>query len=231
MQQRELVDRLLAEDLADALAHDRRTEHLDLRVGVDRRVAHLEGVVGGHDERELVLAVAARVAGLTAVWDLVRVAGAPALRVVDIGCGAVKQLPGAVGVDAVAQPGVDVVADLDAGLPFESASVDRVFAIHVLEHVADLLAVMRELHRILRPEGVLHVLAPDWRHVNAVADPTHVRQLDARTFRWFCLPRPGVPSWRPLMVSTWDATIHADLRPVPPGQEPAGEAELARWFS
>jgi SAM-dependent methyltransferase len=226
----ERLDVLLAADVADALANDRRTADLELSVAVHRRVAHLDGEVGDRTELELVRSVARRVAGLHAVWDLVRVSGEPALMVVDAGCGDTKQVPWAIGVDAVSRPGVDVVADLDAGLPFDTASVDRLFAVHVLEHVGDMLAVMREFHRVLRPAGVLHVLGPHWRHVNAVADPTHVRYLDVQTFKYFCHPRPGVLPWRPLMVTASDTTVHADLQPVAPGEPPPGASELARWF-
>lgn len=224
------LDRLLAADVADALTNDGRTAHLELSVAVHGRVAHLEGEVGDREELELVRTLVPRVAGLHAVWDLVRVSGEPELLVVDAGCGDTKQVPSAIGVDAVAQPGVDVVADLDGGLPFETGSVDRLFAVHVLEHVGEMLAVMREFHRVLAPTGVLHVLAPHWRHVNAVADPTHVRYLDVQTFKYFCRPRAGVLPWRPLMVTASDTTVHADLQPVASGDPPPGPAELARWF-
>jgi SAM-dependent methyltransferase len=224
------LDRLLAADVADVLANDRRTAQLDLAVAVHRRVAHVEGEVRDHDELELVRMLTRRVAGLLAVWDLVRVAGEPELRVVDAGCGETKQVPWAIGVDVVARPGVDVVADLDEGLPFDSGSIDRLFAVHVLEHVGDMLAVMREFHRVLRPTGLLHVLTPLWRHVNAVADPTHVRYLDVQTFKYVCQPRPGVPPWRPWMVTACDSTVHADLQPLGPGEPLPAAGELARWF-
>jgi hypothetical protein len=77
---------------------------------------------------------------------------------------------------------------------------------------------------------VLHVLCPHWRHVNAAADPTHVRPIDALTFRWFCQPaRPDVPAWRPLSIAATEDTVHADLQPL--GYGGARRSELARWFS
>jgi SAM-dependent methyltransferase len=135
-----------------------------------------------------------------------------------------------VGVDQFAQPGVDVVANVDEGLPFDTASLDHVFAVHVLEHVGDMVAVMAELHRVLRPSGLLHALCPHWRHVNAAADPTHVRGIDPLTFRWFCQPaRSDVPPWRPLSVSADIDTVYADLQPLSEGGAPHNE--LARWFA
>jgi SAM-dependent methyltransferase len=225
-----LRDEVLAADVADRLAHDRRTERLALTVAVSGCVAHVTGSVPSAADRELVRAAVRGVNGIRASWDLVEVEGAGPLAVADVGCGGSKQVPWAIGVDAVPQPGVDVVANLDDGLPFETASLDHVFAVHVLEHVGDMVAVMGELHRVLRPTGVLHVLCPHWRHVNAPADPTHVRLIDALTFRWFCQPaRPDVPPWRPLCVTAGDDTVYADLQPL--ASRGAQRAELARWFA
>jgi hypothetical protein len=222
-----LRDDALVAAVADRLANDRRTEHLALDLAVSGCVAHVAGTVPSEADRERVRTAVRGVNGILAAWDLVAVEGAGRLAVADIGCGAAKQVPWAIGVDAVGRPGVDVVADIDAGLPFETASLDHVFAVHVLEHVADMVAVMGEIHRVLRPSGLLHVLCPHWRHVNAAADPTHVRPIDALTFRWFCRPpRPGVPPWRPLSVATSADTVHADLQPLG-----AAPADLARWFA
>lgn len=222
-------DQVVAAALREQLANDQRTAHLRLSVRVDGGVAHVEGAVGSEEERQLLRRLLRNSGGLYAVWDLLTVADQP-LKLIDIGCGGKKQVPWAIGIDQVEQPGVDVVADIEAVLPFDADAFDHVFAIHVLEHIHDLLGLMRELHRVLRPTGVLHVIAPYWRHVHAVADPTHVRYIDGRTFKYFCESRRGQPQWRPLMVSTTSDTVHADLQPVtdPATVEPA---EIARWFS
>lgn len=223
-----LGDEALAAELVDGLAHDRRTEHLALEVAVSRGVAHVRGAVRDHAERVLVRRLLRRVSGLHAAWDLLCMEGEE-LRVLDVGCGGRKQVPAAVGVDRVPGPAVDVVADLEGTLPFEDECADHVFAIHVLEHVRDLLGLMAELHRVLRPTGVLHVLAPEWHHPNAVADPTHCRLMDVQTFRYFCRSAPGVLPWRPLAVSASYDTVHADLVPVKDAAHPS-PVELARWF-
>lgn len=225
-----LRDEVLAEAVVARLAHDRRTEEIELDVGVSGGVAHVAGSVACEAHRELVRGAVRDVSGVLAAWDLLAIEGDGELAVADIGCGPKKQFPGAIGVDAVEQPGVDVVANLDDGLPFAEASLDHVFAVHVLEHVGDMVAVMAELHRVLKPTGVLHVLCPHWRHVNAAADPTHVRSIDPLTFRWFCDPaRPDVPPWRPLCVTATADTVHADLQPLPRGR--VDSAQLARWFT
>ena len=50
-------------------------------------------------------------------------------------------------------------------LPFADRSFDVVFSSNVLEHVRDLPALLREVRRVLRPEGVaVHILpTPAWR--------------------------------------------------------------------
>ena len=53
----------------------------------------------------------------------------------------------------------DVVGSLDA-LPIEDGSFDAVMTTQVLEHVRDPLAVLRELHRVVRPGGSLWLTAP-----------------------------------------------------------------------
>jgi ubiquinone/menaquinone biosynthesis C-methylase UbiE len=42
----------------------------------------------------------------------------------------------------------------------ESRSIDRVIAIHVLEHIPDLPTAINELHRVCKKDGVLQVVIP-----------------------------------------------------------------------
>jgi SAM-dependent methyltransferase len=55
--------------------------------------------------------------------------------------------------------GVDMAADLRA-LPFEDASVDLVFASHVLEHVDEDRKALSEIARVLRPGGLAVLPVP-----------------------------------------------------------------------
>ena len=55
--------------------------------------------------------------------------------------------------------GADVVASLD-DLPLDEASFDTVISTQVLEHVAEPGSVLREIARVLRPDGVIWLTVP-----------------------------------------------------------------------
>lgn len=107
--------------------------------------------------------------------------------VIDLGCRANK-VPGAVGFDLRPGAGVNVLANIEAGLPIRSNSVDVVWARHVLDHVHDLIGLMEELSRICRPGGRVEIAVPYYTSRGAFRDPTHVRYMTEDTFQYFELP-------------------------------------------
>ena len=103
----------------------------------------------------------------------------------DIGCGRSK-FRGTLGVDIAAVPGVNVLADLDSGLPFRDGSVDAIYTSHTLEHVRDLISTMEELYRVCRPGALVHIWVP---HASCPfvtwIDPTHRRGMTIETFSYY----------------------------------------------
>lgn len=223
-------DQALTEDVYDVLRTHESLRRLQLAVAVRGGVAHVSGTAASGDELALLRKSIARVRGINAVWERVQLSDRPPQAIVDIGCGGRKQQPGAIGIDRYAHPDVDIVANLEHGLPFADASIDQVYAIHFLEHVHDLLGLMNEIHRILRPDGVLHVMVPNCAFVNAFADPTHVRFFNRQTFKFFSRPYPGLLPFRPLAIAECTDNIFADLQPVQRGDEAPSLPELARYF-
>ena len=223
------IDGFLAAAYADLTKHDDRLRGTAVEVRFDRGVAHLTGDVADHGELALVRQLIGQLDGILAVWSRVRVAGREPI-VLDLGCGAAKQYPGNLGLDLRLAPGVDAKADLSGSLPLADHSVDVIFTVHILEHLINFLTLVDECHRVLRPRGILHVMSPWWGHVNAVADPTHVRLLDLQTIKHICQRPPGAPRWYPLHAGCDGASIFADLTPVG-ADEPGPEAShLARFF-
>lgn len=224
------IDTFLTEAWIDQARHDDRLRGLAVEVTFDQGVAHLTGEVSEPAELRLVRDRVGRLAGVFGVWCRVAVAGREPV-VVDLGCGGTKQYPGNLGLDIFPAAGVDAVADLSGSLPLADDSIDVLFAVHILEHLVDFLPLLDECHRVLRPGGVLHVMSPWWRHVNAVADPTHVRLLDVQTIKGVCGQRPpGTPRWYPLHAGCDGASIFADLTPLGPDDPGPEPAHLARFF-
>lgn len=93
--------------------------------------------------------------------------------VLDVGCGD-KKTSGAVGIDICELPGVDVVHDLNCfPYPFDDDTFDKVIMNNILEHLDDTIKVMREVYRILKPDGTIHVEVVYWNHKYTWSDPQH----------------------------------------------------------
>ncbi|MBC7542343.1 MAG: methyltransferase domain-containing protein [Candidatus Sericytochromatia bacterium] len=108
-----------------------------------------------------------------------------------LGCGA-NSLKGCVNVDRIAQPGVDIVADLDrcddVPLPLPDNHFTMILAEHIIEHLQHPLSLMQELHRVAKNGAKAIVRVPHGAHDEAFADPTHVRQYFPASFGYFAQP-------------------------------------------
>ncbi len=89
-------------------------------------------------------------------------AGVSTPRRLNWGCGPVTPA-GWVNSDRKSGPGIDVSCDIRDGLPLPDASFDYVVSIHALQDLPylDVLPVLRELRRVLKPGGVLRLALPD----------------------------------------------------------------------
>lgn len=102
----------------------------------------------------------------------------------NVGAGYTK-IDGFVNIDSVQTGIIDYVMDIEKEpLPFEDNSVDEILAHEVLEHLSDLIFPMNEMHRVLKPEGILWGKVPA-SYSGAVADPTHKRVFVKRSFDYF----------------------------------------------
>ncbi len=55
--------------------------------------------------------------------------------------------------------------DVRKGLPFKDNSVDYIYTSHLLEHLKkrEVVKVIRECHRILKPHGWIRIVVPDFK--------------------------------------------------------------------
>jgi SAM-dependent methyltransferase len=108
-----------------------------------------------------------------------------AVRVLDVGCG-INKFPGAIGIDRIPGTAADVLCDLDRfPYPFRNGSFDHLRAVHVIEHVADVIRTMEEFHRLLRPAGTLYIATPHYTDFSSFCDPTHRWHLNSYSLRYF----------------------------------------------
>ena len=106
------------------------------------------------------------------------------LLALDLGA-AHNKAPGFLGVDRRDVPGVDIVADVSQGIALPDSSVGVVRAVDFLEHVADKVALMNEIYRVLAPGGMLLSLTPSTDGRGAFQDPTHVSYYNENSFWYF----------------------------------------------
>jgi SAM-dependent methyltransferase len=104
----------------------------------------------------------------------------------NLGCGQ-KYLPGYVNCDVLPHVKADRYFDLNRfPYPFEAGGVDEIWMDNVLEHLDDVVAVMGELHRLLRPGGRLRLRVPYAKSDWAYLDPTHKHFFTEQSMNYFC---------------------------------------------
>lgn len=97
---------------------------------------------------------------------------ATGLKVIELGCGARKAFHHSMGVDQIPKgkeiPNLngaisvgDVVADVSQPLPFNDGEFDVVISQHIIEHCVDLVKMLKEWSRILRPGGLMVISTPN----------------------------------------------------------------------
>jgi SAM-dependent methyltransferase len=106
-------------------------------------------------------------------------------RILDVGCG-INKYPGSIGVDVNPRSRADVLCNLDRfPYPFRDNSFDELRAIHVIEHVSDVVRTMEEFHRLVKPGGSVHIATPHYTDFSSFCDPTHRWHLNSFSFRYF----------------------------------------------
>ncbi|MDT8453122.1 MAG: methyltransferase domain-containing protein [Gammaproteobacteria bacterium] len=107
------------------------------------------------------------------------------LVIINLGCGNNK-MPEEIGVDIIDGPCVDIVADLNVyPMPFETNSADIIRSSHCFEYLDNTVALMEDVHRILKPGGILEFTVPHVSNIGFFRDPTHKRPFTFCTMDYF----------------------------------------------
>jgi SAM-dependent methyltransferase len=133
----------------------------------------------------------------------------------DLGCGRNKS-PGFLGMDRNPAPGVDVVGDLDAQLPFPDDTFDLVFAGHALAHVTDLNKTMKEIYRVCQHNAQVCIVAPYYAQAINFANPCHKQSFNEHTPRfWTSAPQapPEAGEFHQPGASVWGLRSRDDDEP------------------
>ena len=120
-----------------------------------------------------------------------------------------------------ALPGAQPLVRLGENLPFADVSFDSVSMLDVLEHTRDEGSTLAEVHRVLRPGGLLVLTVPA-RHVFSFLDPDNAKLRLPRLHRAVYAARFGRDVYRQRFEDSsdglrgdmaWDRSEHTNYRP------------------
>lgn len=105
---------------------------------------------------------------------------------IELGCGQKKKIPGAIGIDIIDYPDVDIVGDVyDVLKSLPKNSIDEIYAFHFFEHVSDVSLLLAEIARILKTKGRVQIVVPHFSNPFFYSDPTHRSFFGLYTFGYF----------------------------------------------
>lgn len=103
---------------------------------------------------------------------------------IDIGCGKGK-MPGYIGLDIRPSSEVDIVCDIEEGIPLKSNSITLIYSNHFLEHIKNVVFVMQEIYRVSKSGANIILRVPYYTSIGAFKDPNHKSLFTEETFRYF----------------------------------------------
>lgn len=97
-----------------------------------------------------------------------------------------KRLEGWVNIDKYPSHPDDREGDLNARIDLPDACADEIMLDNVIEHLDDIVHAMKEIRRLLKPGGIVHILTPHYSSDSSWRDPTHKHHLSYFSFDMFC---------------------------------------------
>ncbi len=96
-----------------------------------------------------------------------------------------RAIEGFLNVDILSGAGVDIVCDLNEGIPLKDNSVAEIYAGHILEHLDDTVRIMEEIYRVCKNGAIVKIKVPYFKSIGAFKDSTHRRFFTEKTFDYF----------------------------------------------
>lgn len=92
-------------------------------------------------------------------------------------------------LDIIAHPEVDIVCDLNKGIPLHDDTVIEMQARHVLEHLESISFITEEMWRVSKSNARIIIKTPYYASIGAFKDPTHKSFITEYTFDYFSVRR------------------------------------------
>lgn len=90
-----------------------------------------------------------------------------------------------------------VALRLPGTFPWKDNSVDFVYISHVLEDFCneDFFAIIKEIHRVMKPGALLEIRVPEWGFNGALANPHHQKMFQKNSFQWLAKDKYNVSDY------------------------------------
>ena len=118
------------------------------------------------------------------ISDLKKLGGGKEKIFLDLGRGKRKR-SGYIGVDTADLPGVDVVCNIEKGLPFEDDSIDGIYSSFLFEHISDTIFLFQEVYRVSKKDALIEFSVPYYQSMTQYKDPTHCAIITPETLAYF----------------------------------------------
>ncbi len=112
------------------------------------------------------------------------------MKIVDIGCGNDKT-KGALGIDISPDAQADIIHDLNKlPWPLKDNEFDEIICNDILEHLDDIIAGMREIHRIGKSGALVRIRVPHFSSATAFGDVTHKHSFSSQALDFLIYDNP-----------------------------------------
>lgn len=126
-----------------------------------------------------------------------------------LGCGN-KPLENFINIDFYNKKFADEILDLNDKLPYKDDTVDLIYSDNVFEHIDNLLGLIQECYRILKPGAALIIKVPYFKSKHAFVDPTHFNFFTVGSMDYFVKNKHFNDEYKFFKESFEDMIIYLD---------------------